>query len=107
MAEYLKRTYKFRKGSDGNEVLQLFLGISKPHKPVSRQTISNWIVKTIQMAYDEEKNVKAHSTRSIGPSWALFKGASMSSILETADWARETTFTKFYLKNVESSVVLR
>ena len=107
MAEYLKRTDKFRKGSDGNEVLQLFLGISKPHKPVSRQTISNWIVKTIQMAYDEEKNVKAHSTRSIGPSWALFKGASMSSILETADWARETTFTKFYLKNVESSVVLR
>ena len=36
MAEYLKRTDKFRKGSDGNEVLQLFLGISKPHKPVSR-----------------------------------------------------------------------
>ena len=38
--------------------LQLFLGISKPYNPVSRQTISNWIVKTIQMAYDEEKNVR-------------------------------------------------
>ena len=52
------------------------------------------------MAY-EDKNlkVKAHSTRAKGPSSDLYKGASMKSILDVADWSKETTFTKFYLGN--------
>ena len=77
--------------------------MNKPHQPVSCQTISRWIVDTIKMAYDEDKKVKAH--RAIGPSWALFNGASMRSIMETADWSRESTFTKFYLKDVQNSVL--
>lgn len=50
-------------------------------------------------------SVKAHSTRAIGPSWALFNGASMYAILEAADWSRESTFTKFYLRDVDVSVL--
>lgn len=68
---------------------KLFLSVNSPHNPVSSQTISNWIVQTIQMAYkDKNKSVKAHSTRAIGPSWALFNGSSMKSIMEAADWSR-------------------
>ena len=57
------------------------------------------------MAYDKDIKVNAHSTRAIEPSWALFNGASMSSILSAADWSSESTFAKFYLRNVDVSVL--
>ena len=49
--------------------------------------------------------VKAHSTRAIGPSWALYKGASMKSILDAADWSKESTFTQFYLIKLDVEVL--
>ena len=68
---------------------------------MSRQAISRWNVQLIKLAYtDGQVKVKGHSTRSIWPSWALFNGASMKAILEAADWSKETTFTKFYLRDV-------
>ena len=51
--------------------------------------------------------VIGHSTRAIGPSWALYNGASVNSILEAADWARESTFVRFYLRDVDSAAVLK
>lgn len=95
---YIKRTDEFRNGEN-----RLFLSFNKPHKAVSCQTISSWIVSVIKQAYDEhsEIKVKAHSTRAIGPSWALAKGASLSSILEAADWSRDATFKKFYYRQLD------
>lgn len=57
------------------------------------------------MIYDNNINVRGHSTRSIDPSWALFNGASMSAILNLVDWKPESTFTKFYLINVDVPVI--
>lgn len=106
LAYYLKKTECYRKSGSDQEVLKLFLAIKKPNKPVSSQTISRWLVDTIKYCYKKEqktvKNVKGHSTRSVGPSWALFKGASLQQVMEAADWSRETTFTKFYLKNINT-----
>ena len=97
----MKRTESVRK-DDG----KLFLSIVKPFKPVSSQTIARWIVNTIKMAYGENDfKVNAHSTRAIGPSWALFNRASMRNILESADWSRDTTFTKFYFRNKDVKVL--
>ncbi|CAC5420599.1 unnamed protein product [Mytilus coruscus] len=90
--------YRRNKKDEG----KLFLSTVKPFKPVTSQTISRWLVNTIKMAYENtDLKVKAHSTRAIGPSWALFNGASMKSILESADWSTDTTFIKFYLRNVD------
>lgn len=38
------------------------------------------------MAYENQKNsnAKGHSTRALGPYWALFNGASVKSIMEAA-----------------------
>ena len=100
---YLKRTEEFRKDKD-QEVLKLFLSTRKPHKSVSTQTISRWIVDVVKFCYMSQKksvkNVKGHSTRSVGPSWALFKGATLQQIMDSADWSRETTFTRHYLKSI-------
>ena len=101
---YLKKTEAFRHGPDGSDELSVFLGLNEPHKPVSSQTISGWIVQTLKLALnDKSLKVKGHSTRAIGASYALFKGASLSSILAAADWSRESTFMKFYLRDMSKS----
>jgi hypothetical protein len=104
---YLKATEKFRKCPDGKDELKVFLGINEPHKPVTAQTLSNWIVQTLRLCLnDKNLKVKAHSTRAIGPSFALFRGASIESILHSADWSRETTFTRFYLRDMTSNTCM-
>lgn len=103
---YLKKTEVFRRNDKGEDTVKLFLARKKPHKPVTSQTISRWLVELIQFCYKQENKVpgkvKGHSTRSIGPSWALFRGASLQQVMETADWSRETTFTRYYLKSVNT-----
>ena len=91
LQSYIKRTEEFRNGEN-----KLFLSFNKPHKAVSSQTISSWIVSVIRQAYDRtDLKVK-------GPSWALFKGASLNSILEAADWSSDATFKKFYYRQIDS-----
>ena len=69
----LKKTQLFRVSSDG-------IALNKPHQAVFAQKISNCIVQTIRMTYDDKNlKVKAHSTRTICPSWAFYKGASIQS----------------------------
>ena len=69
-------------------------------KPVSKRTISGWLVKIIKAAYAAAgkalPSVKAHSTRAQATTWALFNGASLESILRAADWRRPSTFVKHY-----------
>ena len=43
---------------------------------------------------------KAHSTRGAAASKAASSGVKVDSILQTAHWARESTFTKFYRREV-------
>ena len=94
---YLEKTKDFRK----EENTGLFLSIKEPHKTVTVQTISKWLVQIIKLAYmDSNLKVRGHSTRALGPSWALYNGASIKSILEAADWSRESTFVKFYLRDI-------
>ncbi|XP_063406029.1 uncharacterized protein LOC134689987 [Mytilus trossulus] len=102
---YLKKTAPFR-NSDSEFEIKLFLSFIEPHKPVTSQTISSWIVNAIKCAYNEkDKKFRAHSTRALGPSWALFNGASVKSIMDTADWTKESTFTRFYLRHIDVEVL--
>ena len=101
---YLKRTLELR-SSENESIRQLFVTVNKPHKAVSKQTVASWIVKVIKLAYGDSDlgmNIRAHSTRAIGPSWALFRGASISSILDAADWSSDTTFKRYYYREMET-----
>ena len=105
---YLSRTKKFRNFGKDQAKLGLFLSFVEPHNPVNSQTIAKWVVRIIKLAYQVGVvDVKGHSTRAIGPSWALYNGASVNSILEAADWARESTFVRLYLRDVDSAAVLK
>ena len=97
---YIQRTKTIRKSN------RLFITFQKNnHKEASKDSIARWIVSTVRFAYenaDKEtlKMVRAHDTRKLSTSWALFNGASSSEILKAAHWATESTFTSFYLKDV-------
>ena len=83
--------------------IAFFISYQKPHNSVSKQTIASWIVNVVKQA-DDDSNLKvnAHSTWAIDPSWALFKGASLSSLLEAADWSKDSVFKRFYNRQIDS-----
>ena len=79
------------------------MAINEPHKPVTTVTILDWIVHAVKTAYaDESIKVKAHSTGTFAPTWALYEGTSLKTFLEAIDWASESTFAKFYLRELDS-----
>ena len=105
---YLEKTKGFREKLQSQEKTKLFLALNSPHKPVTTATISKWIVETVKMAYaDEAISVRAHSTRAVAPSWALYNGASTKAILDAADWSSESTFVKHYLRDMDIPKVLQ
>ena len=110
LMKYIRKTKQYRIHGNQNAV-KLFLATRKPHHPISAQTISKWIVNLIKLVYKlkkkslKNKKIKGHSTRSVGPSCALFKGASFRQVMESADWSTETTFIKHYLKSVRTPVL--
>ena len=67
---------------------------------VTIATISSWLRATIQRAYihmgREPPKVKAHSTRGMATSIALWRGASVSDICSAATWASDHVFGKHY-----------
>lgn len=98
---YIDRTQSFRQGS------QLFVSWAKPHvgMPVSKQRLSHWIVGAIALAYSSKglqppAGLRAHSTRGLATSWALFKGVSIQEVCAAACWASTHTFARFYRLDV-------
>ena len=98
---YSDRTEGLRKGN------QLFVSWAKPHvgKPVSKQRLSHWIVEAITLAYTSKglqppAGLRAHSTRGLATSWALFKGVPIQEVCAAACWASPHTFARFYRLDV-------
>ena len=99
---YLRLTAERR---DGREPKVLLRSLVRPFNPVTSQTVSNWITRTIKMAYDIKQRPhparsRAHSVRALAPNWAAFNGVSLDRILQAADWRRSSTFAKFYLRDL-------
>lgn len=96
LQQYLKHTDTLR----GN-VKQLLISYSKPHKAVSPDTISRWIKATLVDAGIDTSKYSAHSTRLASTSAAKANSISIATIMKSAGWSQESTFTKFYNKPVE------
>ncbi len=92
---YLKAT-----SDSGAETLFVAYGGKIKLQSVSKRTISGWIVSMIKWAYNKEglglPSVKAHSTRAMSTSWALYNKSSMDQVLKAADWRSTRTFAKHY-----------
>lgn len=94
--EYVKRTKTLRTVPPS----RLFIASMKPHRPISRDTLSNWVKRAMRNAGVDVQRFGAHSTRSASTSAALTANVPLSTILQTAGWSKEDTFRKFYNKPV-------
>ena len=91
---------------------QLFVCFANPAKgkTLSKQQLSNWIVEAIFIAYSSRglplpQGVRAHSTRGMAASWALFEGGSVSDICAAASWSSPHTFVQFHHLDVTAPSV--
>lgn len=99
MNEYLTRTEDIRPAGE----TAVFVSYTRPHKPVSRATISRW-VKVVMVAAGINTGIfKPHSTRAASTSAAAAKDTPLDVILSTAGWNSSGTFGKFYNKNIQPS----
>ena len=104
MTAYIQRTQAVRRSD------QLFVCYDpgRVGRPLSKSRLSHWVVDTIRQAYvlsgmPVPSGVRAHSTRGVAASWALWRGASLASICSAATWSSQSTFTRFYRLNVAAS----
>lgn len=93
--QYLERTKSIR--GDENK---LFISFNKPHRAVTRSTISRWIKRVLQEAGIDTEIFKAHSTRAASSSHARDASVNIDHILSTAGWSNCKTFHKFYSKPI-------
>ena len=98
LREYLKRTKPLR----GTET-KLFVSFTKPHKWVSRETLSRWIRTVMTSAGVDTTIFKPNGTRAAATSKVNTASVPIQEILKTAGWSSSRCFDKFYDKPVESS----
>lgn len=98
--EYLKRTESLRRSE------KLFISFIKPHKQVSKDTISRWCKEMIHNAGINVKAFTAHSNRSATSSKSNLQNVPLCSILKNAGWSNSRTFARRYNKVVISDVNL-
>ena len=94
---YVHRTALWRKADQ----LLVCFGPPKRGFPASKQTLSQWIVESISLAFKSSGlpsplGVKAHSTRAVVASKAFLAGVSLQDICNAAGWSTPLTFARFY-----------
>ena len=101
---YMTRTSAFRKSS-------LFQGLP-PHKGEShfKAVPLTLACGRYTMAYEAKGvqplgGIRAHSTRGLAPSWALFRGVPLQDICSAASWASPHTFERYYRLDVTRTSV--
>ena len=87
MKEYLRRTKPLRGDST-----KLFISFMKPHKHISRETLSRWIKTVMEAAGIDTRIFHPHSTRAAATSKAKAACVPIQEILG------KKTFDRFYNK---------
>ncbi len=91
LRQYICKTKNIR-----NNEQKLFISYKKPHKHVSKATISRWCKEILFCAGIDVKQFGPHSVRAASTSFAKEKGIPLSTIMEAAGWKNAGTFQKLY-----------
>lgn len=81
----------------------LFISYIKPFKPVSKDTVARWCKDFLQLSGVDIKRYTSHSCRSAASSNLKTK-IDVKKILDSAGWSCESTFARFYDKQIETSI---
>lgn len=68
-------------------------------KPISTQRLLHWIVDAICLAHSSKSlpvptGLRAHSTRGLATSWALFEDVSMDIVCRSEGWSSYQSFSR-------------
>lgn len=92
LRQYIKVTKLIRDNCNN-----LFLAIVKPHKSVSSQTISRWLVDLLKLSGIDSDKFKGHSFRHASTSKAASCGVNVDTILRRVGWTEKSSvFARFY-----------
>ena len=104
LRRYLDMTEPFRPRF---ERLWLSTGVSK--RKISKNSISFWILQVISRAYAEAEDApprpRARELRGLGPSLLFKKNFTVEAVLKAGTWKRQSTFTRFYLRDLASKIL--
>jgi site-specific recombinase XerD len=92
---YIKST-----SSQAVRVDSLFITKSRPFHRPRPNTLAKHLKEVLQLAGVDLSSFSAHSFRSAASSKALTKGVSVTDILSQATWAKPSTFSRFYSKQI-------
>ena len=81
---------------------RLFISFHKPYHFISRDTLSRWIKSVLKLAGIDTNVFGSHSTRAASTSAAFTRDANVDNILQSAGWASDCVFKKFYLKPISN-----
>lgn len=98
---YIKKTHELRKDS---KCTNLLISFQKPFRPVSKDSVKRWIKLVMEMAGIDTTKFTAHSTRAASTSGAFNVGVPIQTILSAAGWSQQSTFAKFYHKEIKSNM---
>ena len=62
--------------------------------------MTKWAKASLALAGIDLNVYEAHSTRAASTSLALNRGVSLQTIIRTVGWAQESTFRRFYQREV-------
>ncbi len=101
---YVDRSKVWRKSPQ----LLIYFGAGRRGLATSKQRISHWVRDAILLAYEARKlpsplSLRAHSTRSVASSQALFRGVPLEDICVAAGWSSPHSFVRFYNLDVDTA----
>ena len=97
--EYHKKMKEWISKSDS----KLFRSVLKPHKQITKSTITRWIKEVLKLSGIDTTVFQAHSIRAASSSKAHNMGLSTNDILKKGNWSQKSTWQKFYHKNIISA----
>ena len=97
LKRYLLVTKSLRTGNN------LLITTQKPHGGTSKDTISRWVKVLMTKAGLDMEVFTPHSVRAASTSAALRGKVPIHTILNTAGWSNQCTFSRYYNKPVKES----
>ena len=95
---YLKKTEAIR-----GDILKVFITSKEPYKPASRDPISHWVKSFLQQTGVNTTEFAAGSIWAAASSKASRAGMPLEDILKSGWWSRQSTFTRWYKKDIKRS----
>ena len=101
LSVYLDRTARSRSVSAASRV---FVSLKSPFGSITKDSVGRWIRSFIGAVGVDTSVFGAHSTRGAAASCAFALGLSVDAVLRAGSWASESTFRRFYRREVVASV---